>query len=97
MKKNAKNRNNSVDAQDGEDGYAVLTKTGRIQVLVQPTAKQLRRRGRRGWHLYGSVHTNNHAGKTLIGTIQRALREMQGTKPVSRKRKNKSSKSGSKR
>jgi hypothetical protein len=79
MKKKVKNRTNFVDALERENRYAVLTKPRRIQILVQPTAKQLRRRGKRGWHLYGTVGSSADAGQTLIGMIQRAVLEMGST------------------
>jgi hypothetical protein len=49
-----------VDALARDERYAVLTKPGRIQILVKPTAEQLRKRGSRGWHLFGTV--DSHAG-----------------------------------
>ncbi len=34
---------------EGELAFAVLRKGNRLQVLLRPTAKQLRRRGKRNW------------------------------------------------
>ena len=48
MKTKAKNPTNYVDALETEQRYVVLTKRGRIQILVQPAAKQLRKPGKRG-------------------------------------------------
>jgi hypothetical protein len=48
MKTRAKNKNNYVDALENDHLYAVLTKRGRIQILVQPTVKQLRNVARGG-------------------------------------------------
>jgi hypothetical protein len=77
MKKKFKTENNFVDALEGENKYAVLTKTRRIQILVEPSAKQLRKRGKRAWELYGTVDNSADAGRTLIETIQRAILEME--------------------
>jgi hypothetical protein len=79
MKKSVKNRTNFVDALKTQHKYAVVTKSRRIQVLIQPTVKQLRRRGKRGWQLYGTVASNPDAGRTLLDTIQRAVLEMEST------------------
>jgi hypothetical protein len=49
--------------------YAVFTRNGRVQVLVQPTGKQVRKRARRGWNLL----------KAIAGTPQEAWRQLQDT------------------
>jgi hypothetical protein len=79
MEKRDKSGNNFVDALSKEHRYAVLTKTGRIQILLRPTVKQLRKRGKRGWHLYGTVDSSDGDGQTLLDTIQRAFRELEDT------------------
>jgi hypothetical protein len=55
MKTKSKEKHNYVDALETEHLYAVLTKPGRIQILVHPTAKQLRKRGKKGWCLSSTV------------------------------------------
>lgn len=81
MKKASKGGNNGgnnfVDALDRENGYAVLTKEGRLQILIKPTAKQLRKRGKRGWQLFGTVESQPGAGQTLIETVRRAITELE--------------------
>jgi hypothetical protein len=79
MKTKTRNKTNYVDALDNEPRYAVLTKPGRIQILVQPTAKQLRKRGSRGWHLFGTVGGPADAPQVLHQTLERALSEAEGT------------------
>ncbi|HLJ92744.1 MAG TPA: hypothetical protein VKU02_06055 [Gemmataceae bacterium] len=80
MKTKAKNHTNYVDALENENHYAVLTKLGRIQILVQPTAKRLRKRGKRGWRLFGTVNNGSaDASPILMMTIQRAIQEMENT------------------
>jgi hypothetical protein len=76
LKKRDKSGDNFVDALAKEHRYAVLSKTGRIQILLHPTAKQLRKRGKRGWHLYGTVDSDGD-GQTLVDTIQGAIRELE--------------------
>jgi hypothetical protein len=81
MKTKAKNHTNYVDALENEYLYAVLTKRGRIQILIQPTAKRLRKRGKRGWRLFSTV--NNaiaDVSSILMVTIQRAIQEMENTR-----------------
>jgi hypothetical protein len=74
MKTKGKNKHNYVDALENEHLYAVLTKQRRIQILVQPTAKQLRKRGKKGWRLFSTVDNGPpDAGPILTEAIQRAL------------------------
>lgn len=76
MKTKGKKKHNYVDALETEHLYAVLTKPGRIQILVQPTAKQLRKRGKKGWRLFSTVDNGlPDAGSILTEAIQRALQE----------------------
>jgi hypothetical protein len=59
-----------VDALAGENRYAVLVKSGRVQILVRPTAKQLRKRGKRGWQLFGTVDAEEILTQTIQGAIE---------------------------
>ena|SRR5207248_6498267 len=80
MKTKAQKKTNYVDALQNEHLYAVLTKQGRIQILVQPTIKRLRQRGQRGWRLFNTVANGlPDAGPILTDTIQRAIQEMETT------------------
>jgi hypothetical protein len=79
MKNKGNNGENFADALEKEHRYAVLTKTRRIQILVRPTTRQLRKRGKRGWRLFATVESSSGAGRTLIDTIQSALRETEST------------------
>jgi hypothetical protein len=80
MKTKGKNKHNYVDALENEHLYAVLTKQSRIQILVQPTVKELRKRGKRGWRLFGTVDGDlPDAGPILTVTIQRAIQELDST------------------
>jgi hypothetical protein len=72
MKTKAKNPTNYVDAPETEQRYAVLRKRGRIQILVQPTAKQLRKRGKRGWRLFSTVNNGSaDVSPILMVTVPR--------------------------
>ncbi len=82
MKKAARNTNNFTDALATEMQFAVLTKTGRIQILVRPTAKQLRKRGTRGWHLFGTVDVQADARQILDETLKRAIGEVEAEEGV---------------
>jgi hypothetical protein len=42
--------------------YAVLRKRNRLQVLLQPSHKQLRRRGKRNWSLVAAVPVSARNG-----------------------------------
>jgi hypothetical protein len=80
MKTKGKDKHNYVDALENEHVYAVLSKQGRIQILVQPTVKQLRKRGKRGWRLFSTVDNGlPDAGSILTETIQRAIQELDST------------------
>ena len=77
MTKGKKHTNNFVDALATEMRYAVLTKRGRIQILVRPTPKQLRKRGKRGWDLQTTVDDNSSAGQVLDEVIKRTILQME--------------------
>jgi hypothetical protein len=80
MKTKGKNKHNYVDALENEHLYAVLTKQGRIQILVQSTVKHLRKRGKRGWRLLSTVDNGlPDADFILTETIQRAVQELDST------------------
>jgi hypothetical protein len=79
MTRRGKKATSFVDALARDKRYAVLTKPGRIQILVKPTAKQLRKRGRRGWHLFGTVDSHADAPQLLNRMLERALSESEGT------------------
>jgi hypothetical protein len=70
-------KNNFADALAMNLRYAVLTKNGRIQVLVKPTAKQLRKRGKRGWHLFRTIESQVDAARLLEECFQQALAEVE--------------------
>ena len=48
--------------------YVVLRKGNRVQVLVGPTDKQLRRRGRRGWRVTSADGPRSGSGRSAIGS-----------------------------
>jgi hypothetical protein len=77
MKKKAKNGNSFVDALDKDNQFAVLTKPQRIQILVRPRPNDLRKRGKRGWHLFGTVDSSADADRTLMDMVRKALEEME--------------------
>lgn len=94
MRKPAMRGNNFADALATEMAFAVLTKTGRIQVLIKPTAKQLRKRGKRGWQLFGVVDDQSDARKTLDNTLRRAIVEVEGADQASDRKKKKRKQEG---
>jgi hypothetical protein len=98
LKKRDKSGDNFVDALTKDHRYAVLTKTGRIQILLRPTVKQLRKRGKRGWHLSGTVDSGDGDGQALMDMIQRAFQELEdaGEAAVNGTRKAKSPKDATK-
>ncbi len=77
MKKTLRKTNNFADVLATEPQFAVLTKTGRIQILVKPTAKQLRKRGQRGWQIFGTVDQQTDAERILAQLVQRAISEVE--------------------
>jgi hypothetical protein len=98
VKKNSEKGNNFADALQREDQYVVLTKNGRIQILVRPTAEALRKRGKRDWQLFGTVASNPDADQVLLDTIKQALLEAEGadTPAAQDEKKTKASKTKSK-
>jgi hypothetical protein len=83
-------KDNFADALAMNIRYVVLTKEGRIQVLVKPTAKQLRKRGKRGWHLFRTVESQADAPRLLEESFQQALAEMESSESSGNGKKKKS-------
>jgi hypothetical protein len=75
MDKNGKN--NFADVLGMNVRYAVLIKDQRIQILVKPTAKQLRKRGIKGWHLFRTIDSQTKAAHLLEESFQNALAEIE--------------------
>jgi hypothetical protein len=82
MSKESKNKNSSESAPAAGVRYAVLTKRGRIQILMKPSPRQLRKRGTRGWDHLGSVEEQPNAGQILTDLLNQAIREVEGTLPA---------------
>jgi hypothetical protein len=74
----AKKKHNFVDALATQMRYALLTKNSRLQILIRPTEMQLRKRGQRGWHLYGTIEGPLDAERLLDEMIKQALQELEG-------------------
>jgi len=72
-----KKKHNYVDALATAMRYAVLTKESRIQILIRPTAKQLRKRGKRGWQLFATMGKDRNAQQVLEETVKQALHELE--------------------
>jgi hypothetical protein len=92
---NKESKNNFADVLAMKVRYAVLTKKGRIEVLVKPSSKQLRKRGKKGWHLYRTVeshsHSNSDAAHLLEESFRGALAEIEGTPSYSNGKRRKPS------
>ena len=86
---------NFVDALEREHRYAVLVKEGRVQILVRPSAKQLRKRGKRGWQLFRTVEDGPDAGPILNQTVQEAVGSLERPDGAGEKRKKKRKRSKS--
>jgi hypothetical protein len=85
---NKDSNNNFTDALAMNVRYAVLTKNGRIQILVKPTAKGLRKRGQKGWHLFHTIDSQADAARVLEDSFRRALKEIEsGSSSTNGKRK----------
>jgi hypothetical protein len=83
-------KDNFADALAMNIRYALLTKSGRIQVLVKPTPKQLRKRGKRGWHLFRTIESQEDAPRLLEESLQQALAEVESGETFSNGKKKKS-------
>lgn len=86
MKNTRKKKNNFVDALANEVQYAVLTKKGRVQILIAPSPKELRKRGRRGWRLFGAVEKKIQASQQLFKFVREALELARPSKASSSKK-----------
>ena len=76
MKKTISKIKNFADALATDLQFAVLTKPGRVQILVKPSAKELRRRGKRGWRLFGTVEDRTEAAVIVDELIKKAIAEV---------------------
>jgi DNA primase len=56
--------------------YAVLSKENRIQILVNPTPRQLRKRGKRQWQLVQAIDGEADARQMLQSALQAALQDL---------------------
>jgi len=81
MEKTTRQTHNFADVLATELQFAVLTKPGRIQILVQPIAKQLRKRGKRGWRLFGSVDHSLNSVQALDEILKEAILEVETDDP----------------
>ena len=77
MKKTNGKSKNFVDALATDLQFAVLTKRGRVQILVKPSAKELRKRGKRGWQLFGTVDDQTAAAAVLDEIVNKAISEVE--------------------
>lgn len=75
MAKKVRVETSFVDALEKSHRYAVLTKAGRVQILIKPSAKQLRKRGKRGWQLHGVVDEEAESERTLLEMVRGAIRD----------------------
>ena len=74
---NKDSKNNFADVLAMNVRYAVLIKKQRIQILVKPTAKELRKRGIKGWHLFRTIDSETKAARLLEESFQNALVEIE--------------------
>ena len=69
-----KKQDKLIDVLGKELVYAVLAKKGRIQVLIRPTDKGLRKRAKRGWDLLSAVDSEQQNPRHLLDqAFQEAL------------------------
>jgi hypothetical protein len=72
--------------------YVVLRKGNRVQVLVGPTDKQLRRRGRRGWRVIasggdpGPFEVTDGLREAVLDGLAQLARERQAGRSAGRKK-----------
>jgi len=92
MKKSTRESNNFADALATDMQFAVLTKTGRVQILVGPSAKQLRKRGKRGWRLFGTVTEQADARRSLHEMMKKAISEVENEAGTSNRKQSKTAK-----
>jgi hypothetical protein len=94
MKKITRKSKNFADALAKDLQFAVLTKSGRVQILVKPSPKELRKRGKRGWQLFGTVDDPANASAVLDDIVNKAISEVEitATNGTDKKKKSKTKK-----
>ena len=90
---NKESNNNFADALAMNVRYAVLTKNSRIEVLIKPSPKQLRKRGKKGWHLFRTIDSNSEAAHLLEESFRSALAEIEGIGSYTNGKRKKASRS----
>jgi hypothetical protein len=70
-----KNTGSWVDVLGKEVAYVIVTKANRVQVLVHPNARQLRRRGKRNWSLVAAFHKSEEGPTSLPAEVRDAVLE----------------------
>lgn len=53
---------NWTDVLAREPAFVVLTRQNRLQIIVRPSRKQLRRRGQRGWDVAAAIDDDGGGG-----------------------------------
>lgn len=76
MKNTSQSKTHFADALGRTLEFAVLTKKSRIQVLVKPSDKRLRKCGKRQWQLFGTVEGDHNARSTFLKMIQSAVQKI---------------------
>jgi hypothetical protein len=89
MKNGMKNKNNFTDVLGMDVRYAVLTKKRRVQILVKPSPRQLRKRGKKGWHLFSTVDSTPDAAQLLNEALAQAFAEAERISEPSSNKKSK--------
>ena len=85
---------NWADVLDRDSAFVVLTKQNRLQVIVRPSRKQLRRRGKRGWEVAAAIDAVGGSGPAPAA-LREAIAEVlevlhggrEGKKKARRKKK----------
>jgi hypothetical protein len=89
MKKTNSKSKNFADVLATKLQFAILTKTGRVQILVKPSAKELRKRGKRGWRLFGTIDDQNETAAVLDEIVQQAISDVEMTAVDAERKKKK--------
>jgi hypothetical protein len=89
--------NNWADVLDQNLDYLVIRKANRLQVVVRPTTKQARRRGKRHWSLVEAIPASGPDGAIslpdqLRDAIMQNLQEMASGHELGKKDKQKKGK-----
>lgn len=60
--------------------FAVITKNNRVQIIIEPTEKQCRRRGKKNWEPFAMVNSDGNPYEIMLQHVQEAIQKIKNQK-----------------